>query len=78
MLLPLPEGWGLNEMLRTLARLCRRRAQPFTPALSLRERECKIYKYLRGSVMRPSMALATTVAGLARKIWALAEPMRPL
>src|SRR5262245_66027708 len=36
------------------------------------------YKYLRGSVMRPSMALAITVAGLARKMRASGEPMRPL
>ena|GEM_PF-6302533 len=36
------------------------------------------YKYLRGSVIRPSIALAITVAGLARKMRASGEPMRPL
>ena len=36
-----------------------------------------VYKYFRGSARRPSMALATTVAGLARKIRASREPMRP-
>lgn len=36
------------------------------------------HRYFRGSAIRPSIALATTVAGLARKILALAEPIRPL
>jgi len=35
------------------------------------------YRYLRGSASRPSMALAVTVAGLARKMRASREPMRP-
>ena len=35
------------------------------------------YRYFRGSARRHSMELAATVAGLARKMRASREPMRP-
>ena len=45
--------------------------------LDKRQRSAVGQRYLRGSASRPSMALAVTVAGLARKIRASREPMRP-
>lgn len=46
------------------------------PAADVKEMEAA-QRNFRGSASRPSMALAATVAGLARKMRASREPMRP-
>ena len=46
-------------------------------AISLSISQRKRQRNFRGSASLPSMALAVTVAGLARKIRASRDPMRP-